>query len=94
MREEWAQGLTRGSSEFARAGLGSETGNQPVKRQRSMQSLTMASRALRLKNLPHASREVSERRQVGDAESLVNPVQIAGGRENQWWRSVSMEEGM
>jgi len=48
----------------------------------------MASRAMRLKNPNGAiDWEVSERRQVADTESMVNP-------EGGWWRNVGMEEGM
>ncbi|CZT24422.1 uncharacterized protein RCC_10147 [Ramularia collo-cygni] len=58
----------------------------------------MASRAMKVKgkksgsmlNLP--SREVSARRQVGDAESVVNP--HSTGAATPWWRNVGMEEGM
>lgn len=37
-------------------------------------------------------REVSERRQVGDAQSMVNPTHTQSG--TPWWRNVGMEEGM
>jgi hypothetical protein len=61
--------------------------------------LTLAARGKRLKPSPShemGSREVSERRQVGDAESLVN---MQGGSgtgkpEQRWWRNVGMEEGL
>jgi hypothetical protein len=36
-------------------------------------------------------REVSARRQVGDAESMVNPTTGTG---TPWWRQVGMEEGI
>ena len=36
-------------------------------------------------------REVSARRQVGDAESVVNP---QGSMGEPWWRNVGMEEGL
>jgi len=49
----------------------------------------MASRAMRLKDL--STREISERRQVGDAEALVNPPSTSG---TPWWKNVTMEEGM
>jgi hypothetical protein len=35
-------------------------------------------------------REISARRQVGDAEGVVNPQ--SGGEP--WWKNVGMEEGM
>lgn len=60
-----------------------------------MQSLTMASKAMRLKS-PSKSpqlREVSERRQVGDVEDMVRePTGGPGG--TPWWRNVTMEEGL
>jgi pyruvate dehydrogenase kinase 2/3/4 len=47
----------------------------------------LASKAMRLKLSGKLSREVSERRQVGDAEEMFN-------KEGQpWWRNVGMEEG-
>jgi pyruvate dehydrogenase kinase 2/3/4 len=36
-------------------------------------------------------REVSERRQVGDAEEMLRANEETKGA---WWRNVSMEEGM
>lgn len=55
----------------------------------------MASKAMRLKsgNKPMV-REVSERRQVGDAEGLVNPVNASTGDDKPWWKSVGMDEGL
>jgi pyruvate dehydrogenase kinase 2/3/4 len=35
-------------------------------------------------------REVSARRQVGDAENMVNPTTT----ETPWWRQIGMEEGI
>jgi hypothetical protein len=51
----------------------------------------MASRAMRLKlsgKLSGKDWEISERRQVGDAEAMVNKGSGA------WWRHVGMEEGL
>jgi len=68
--------------------------------------MAMAARAsaVKLKLSPNtgqrSSWEVSERRQVGDAESMVNmPDGGSGGRDGKeeskpWWRDVGMEEGM
>ena len=65
-----------------------EPSSRGLTKRRSIQSLTMASRAMRLKNPNSAiDWEVSERRQVADTESMVNP-------EGGWWRNVGMEEGM
>lgn len=64
-------------------------------------SLNLAARAMKLKMKTSKGgetrqREVSERRQVGDAESLVNPPASAmgDGKETPWWRNVGMEEGL
>ena len=51
--------------------------------------LAMKSKAMQLK-LKGSSREVSERRQVGDAEALVNDPQEG----KRWWRDVGMDEGL
>ena len=54
-------------------------------------STTMASRAMRLKlsgKLSGKDWEISERRQVGDTEAMVNKGSGA------WWRHVGMEEGL
>jgi pyruvate dehydrogenase kinase 2/3/4 len=49
----------------------------------------LASKAMRLKLSGQVSREISERRQVGDAADM-----FAENNEKPWWRSVGMEEGM
>jgi hypothetical protein len=46
---------------------------------------TVATQSMRLKG---AVREVSERRQVGDAEEML------AGDDDVWWKNVGMEEGM
>lgn len=46
-------------------------------------------KAMKLKLSGQLSREVSERRQVGDAEEM-----FAEKGENPWWRSVGMDEGV
>ena len=64
-------------------------------------SLNLAARAMKLKIKPGKSgsdrdqkvREVSERRQVGDAEDVVNPTS-EGKAGEPWWKNVTMEEGM
>lgn len=50
----------------------------------------MASRAMRLKT--RESREISARRQVGDAEDMLQGGDSAG--KKPWWKNVTMEEGM
>ncbi|KAF4304551.1 hypothetical protein GTA08_BOTSDO07731 [Botryosphaeria dothidea] len=49
----------------------------------------MAARVKRLKIDNTMNWEVSERRQVGDAESMVNE-----GLKAAWWRNVGIEEGV
>ena len=66
-------------------------------------TLNLAARAMKLKIKTKGldgrlrQREVSERRQVGDAEGIVNPQGIdgSGGGEGKtpWWKNVTMEEG-
>jgi len=51
----------------------------------------LASKAMRLKLSGKLSREVSERRQVGDAEEMF---QERKGDSQPWWRNVGMEEGL
>jgi pyruvate dehydrogenase kinase 2/3/4 len=46
---------------------------------------------MRLKLSGTISREVSERRQVGDAEEIFADRNAPG---QPWWRKVGMEEGM
>lgn len=59
-------------------------------------SLTLARKGMRLKSkglvVDLSHQEVSERRQVGDAESIMDESR-KGGRE-PWWRNVTMEEGL
>jgi pyruvate dehydrogenase kinase 2/3/4 len=50
----------------------------------------LAMKAMKLKLSGQISREVSERRQVGDAEEMFA---VKGG-ERPWWRSVGMDEGV
>jgi hypothetical protein len=64
--------------------------------QREMPSLTLSSMAMKLKSKAGSGggdltkgREVSARRQVGDAESMVNSTS-----ETPWWRNVGMDEGI
>lgn len=48
----------------------------------------LAAKSMRLK--PQAPLEISERRQVGDAEELLANEDTKG----LWWRNVTMDEGM
>lgn len=69
-------------------------------------TLNLAARAMKLKIKTQGAgkedlkrREVSERRQVGDAESTVNPPtrstsEGGEGPDKPWWKTVTMEEGM
>jgi hypothetical protein len=49
-------------------------------------SMSMAHKAKKLKLSGHLSREIPERRQVGDAEQMIH--------RDAWWRNVGMEECM
>lgn len=53
---------------------------------------TLALKSMRLKlRGAQKSREVSERRQVGDTEDMLRANEDTKGA---WWRNVGMEEGM
>ncbi|KAF1963047.1 hypothetical protein CC80DRAFT_461575 [Byssothecium circinans] len=75
MRDGWA------SSELIRSSQGMARGTQ---------GSMMASRAMRLKLSGQLSMEVSERRQVGDAEEMFAEKGVGA----PWWRNVGMEEDM
>ena len=53
-------------------------------------SSLLGSQVMRLKL--GTTREISERRQVGDAEEMF--AERGADGERPWWRNVSMEEGM
>lgn len=83
-----SQGLAR---------VGGQTESRPPGAGDRIAGLTMASRAMKLKSkgksgsmMDLRNREVSARRQVGDAESVVNPQSTPGGA-TPWWRNVGME---
>lgn len=54
-------------------------------------NLSMASKAMKLK-LKGNIREISERRQVGDAEEMLS--EQGSANRDAWWKNVGMEEGM
>lgn len=107
MRDEWKspidhgeasipslQGLARVGRQIEKGGSAAAVGGEHDR----IAGLTMASRAMKLKagskkgstmNLGY--REISARRQVGDAEGVVN-AQSSGN--TPWWKNVGMEEGM
>jgi pyruvate dehydrogenase kinase 2/3/4 len=76
----WTQSelIRSGSQGLARNG----TGSRPT----SM----LAIKAMKLKLSGQVSREVSERRQVGDLEEMMGQK----GGEAPWWRNVGMDEGV
>ena len=83
-----SQGLTRAGRQIEAAGGDRIAG------------MTMATRAMKLKSPKKASmwdlqnREVSARRQVGDAADSINRAPSTGDGEKPWWKNVGMEEGM
>jgi pyruvate dehydrogenase kinase 2/3/4 len=79
MREEWASNVPISSQGLTRSGSAF-----------GLRGNILASRAMKLKLSGQISREISERRQVGDAEEMFRE---KGGPE-PWWRNVGMEEGM
>ncbi|KAH7075559.1 pyruvate dehydrogenase kinase-like protein [Paraphoma chrysanthemicola] len=79
--DEWAsKSLMRPTSQGLTRG-GSRYGARPTS--------VLAIKAMKLKLSGQVSREVSERRQVGDAEEM-----FAEGGGKPWWRSVGMDEGV
>lgn len=87
MRDEWTTSeLIRSSPGLARGstyGSSKRTSSSAVS-----SSAFLASKAMRLKL--SGKLEVSERRQVGDAEEMFSEK----GASAPWWRNVGMEEGM
>lgn len=81
MRDEWASSEPIHSQGLAQSSYGSKkrSGNP-----------FLASKAMRLKLSGQLSREVSERRQVGDAEEMF----AKKSGDKPWWRNVGMEEGV
>lgn len=51
-------------------------------------SMSMASKAMKLKLDGKLSREITERKQVGDMEDMLE------GNKDAWWRNVGMDEGI
>jgi pyruvate dehydrogenase kinase 2/3/4 len=76
------------SSELIRSG--SQGLAQGTSRYGSRPTSVLAMKAMKLKLSGQVSREVSERRQVGDAEEMF----AEKGAEKPWWRSVGMDEGV
>ena len=101
MRDEWTQNGTQVDS---RSSQGLTRVRRQIESSKSggldrSASLTLAHRGKRLKskNLGDIrNREVSERRQVGDAESVIyqNSMDESRGGRAPWWRNVGMEEGL
>lgn len=88
MRSDWENSARR-SSRNQKTVLQGLT-RQPGKSISAMsQAITMTARVKRLKMDNTMNWEVSERRQVGDAESMVNE-----GLKAAWWRNVGIEEGV
>lgn len=53
-------------------------------------SMSMASKAMKLKLDGKLSREITERKQVGDMEDMLSKE----GNKDAWWRNVGMDEGI
>ena len=88
MRDEWSQGLTGsgGITTSSTLRFTPASGSTQRKRQQSIESLTLAHKAKKLKDVSY--REISERRQVGDVAGFMNR------KAQPWWRNVTMEEGL
>ena len=96
---------SRSSQGLTRVGRQNETSTGAVSKQQldrrsgldRSASLTMKHKAMKRKGMSAEvrMREVSERKQVGDAESLVNqPSSLDDAGKQPWWRNVGMEEGL
>jgi len=80
MRDGWTW------SELIRSGSqGLAQGNR---RYGSRPTSVLAMKAMKLKLSGNVSHEVSERRQVGDAEEMF------ADKGTPWWRNVGMDEGV
>lgn len=92
MRDEWLQASI--DPAYASSPHSSQGLTKPSNK-KSMQniSLRLSQRSLRLKEFGNV-REISERRQVGDAEEMMHPSGRGGGSGTPWWKNVTMEEGM
>lgn len=107
MRDEWHGDMVRSSSSSTH----SSQGLTATATKKSFETpgggdliagMTMAARTGRLKAKPHSKtwdmnrREVSARRQVGDAESVVNQqgssTTTDGQGQQPWWKNVGMGE--
>jgi pyruvate dehydrogenase kinase 2/3/4 len=53
-------------------------------------SMSMASKAMKLKLDGKLSREITERKQVGDMEDMLSKE----GNNDAWWKNVGMDEGI
>lgn len=106
MKDEWTAALRGGAAVAVaqsayRADSPSSSGLTRVGRQAGLDragSLNLAAKAMKLKlktkglDAGLKQREVSERRQVGDAESVVNAQ--SSRADEPWWKNVTMEEGV
>jgi pyruvate dehydrogenase kinase 2/3/4 len=81
------------SSELIRSSRGMAEGNNS--NSSPAYNPFLASKAMKLKLSGQISREISERRQVGDAENMFKESREGEGMSGKpWWRNVGMEEGM
>lgn len=107
MRDEWHGDMVRSSSSSTHSsqGLTATTTKKSFETPGGgdlIAGMTMAARTGRLKAKPHSKtwdmnrREVSARRQVGDAESVVNQqgssTTTDGQGQQPWWKNVGMGE--
>lgn len=76
------QGLTQS--------LPASKNGQSLDRRSMSLSMSMASKAMKLKLDGKISREITERKQVGDMEDMLSKE----GNKDAWWRNVGMDEGI
>lgn len=85
MRDEWTSSELIRSSSQGLTTSGNRYGSRPTS--------VLAIKAMKLKLSGQVSREVSERRQVGDLEEMFAERRGETG-EKPWWRNVGMDEGV
>lgn len=100
MRDEWKTDLLLEGSNHKKPlnSVNSAFSQGLTRGQKELPSRSMASKAMRLKirsGSGDVSREISSRRQVGDAESMVHaPASRDDPSQVPWWRREGIEEGM
>jgi pyruvate dehydrogenase kinase 2/3/4 len=103
MRDEWKTSTKNSAAADSRSSQGlTHVGGHQIESSKAgdldrSASVTLRAKGMRLKGGMGdlRSREVSARRQVGDAESMITTsMDEKGDGRAPWWRNVGMEEGL